>query len=167
MQTDRCIIEVLKQTDYTDVKELYFNNQVRTFLGGVATEERYDKCFKEMMDINKDAFYLVIRLIDTHEFIGLVSIDIHHDGINKELSYQFLPSYWGRGYALEAISEIIYHAFNKLGIQRIVSETQSENKASCNLLNRLGMKIIDKIYRFNAEQYIFAIDSAEYVQINK
>lgn len=166
MQTKRCIIEGLKQSDYTEVRKLYFNKQVREFLGGVVTQERYDKCFKEMLDAAEDTFYLVIRLNDTYEFIGLVSIDIHHDTINKELSYQFLPNYWGNGYALETTAEIIHHAFNELGILRIVSETQSGNKASCNLLNRLGMKVIDTVYRFNAEQYIFAIDSTQYLQIS-
>lgn len=96
---------------------------------------------------------------DTNEFIGLVSLDTHHDTISKELSYQFLPSYWGRGYALEVTREILSYAFNELGVERVVSETQTVNQLSCKLLNKLGMKMVESVYRFGVEQYIFAIDN--------
>lgn len=69
-----------------------------------------------------------------------------------------MPDYWGNGYALETIRGILNFASKELKIKKIVSETQVANKASCRLLNKLGMKIIDKGYRFNAEQYIFALE---------
>lgn len=159
MKTNRCTMLSLTQTDYHDVKKLYLNDRVREFLGGVMIEEEYDKYFKEMINTKENALYWVIRLNNNNEFIGLVSLDTHHDGISKELSYQFLPTYWGNGYALEVIREILYYAFNELGIQQIVSETQVSNKSSCKLLHNLGMEIINKVYRFDAEQYIFAIDA--------
>ena len=34
METSRCIIQLLKQDDYNDVKELYLDSRVREFLGG-------------------------------------------------------------------------------------------------------------------------------------
>jgi ribosomal-protein-alanine N-acetyltransferase len=159
LDTNRCIIRDLKQDDYDDVKTLYFNNKVREFLGGVISLERYNSIFKEMINITDDSLYWVVRLKNTNDFIGLVSIDIHHDGINKELSYQFLPSYWGNGYALEVIKEILSFISNELNIKKIVSETQVANNASCLLLNKVGMEIIDKVYRFNSEQYIFSWES--------
>lgn len=69
-----------------------------------------------------------------------------------------MPHYWGNGYALETIKEILNFASKELNIKKIASETQVANKASCRLLNKLGMKIIDKVYRFNAEQYIFLLE---------
>lgn len=95
METDRCIVENLKQGDYDDVKLLYLDNKVRNFLGGVISEERYNSSFKEMINHNEDSLYWVVRLKNTNDFIGVVSIDTHHDGVSKELSYQFLPIYRG------------------------------------------------------------------------
>ncbi|SHH33626.1 ribosomal-protein-alanine N-acetyltransferase [Clostridium collagenovorans DSM 3089] len=157
MDTDRCIVENLKQDDYDDVKLLYLDKKVREFLGGVVSEARYNSSFKEMINHNEDSLYWVIRLKNTNDFIGLVSIDTHHDGVYKELSYQFLPSYWGKGYALEVIKEILSAISRELTITNVISETQVANKASCRLLNNLGMKVVGKVYRFNKEQYIFSL----------
>ncbi|SHK26499.1 ribosomal-protein-alanine N-acetyltransferase [Clostridium cavendishii DSM 21758] len=157
MKTNRCIVENLKHDDYDDVKLLYLDNEVREFLGGAISDERYNSSFKQMINNNEDSLYWVVRLKNTNDFIGLVSIDTHHDGVSKELSYQFLPSYWGNGYALEVIREILKFISTELNIKSIISETQVANKASCRLLNNLGMKVVDKVYRFNAEQHIFSL----------
>lgn len=157
METKRCIIQVLKQDDYEDVKKVYFYSRVRQFLGGVVSIERYNASFNEMIKATDESFYLVVRLKNTNDFIGLISIDEHHDGVYKELSYQFVPDFWGNGYALETTKEVINFVSKELNLKGIVSETQVANKASCRLLNKLGMKITDKVYRFNEEQYIFSL----------
>lgn len=151
------MIENLKQDDYVDVKLLYLDKNVREFLGGVISDESYSNSFKEMINNDEDSLYWTIRLKNTNDFIGLVSIDTHHNGVSKELSYQFLPSYWRNGYALEVIKEILNFISRELTITNVISETQVANKASCNLLSNLGMVVIDKVYRFNAEQYIFSL----------
>lgn len=157
METNRCVVENLKKDDYDDVKLLYLDEKVREFLGGVISDERYNMSFKEMINHNEDSFYWVVRLKNTNNFIGLVSIDTHHDGVSKELSYQFLPNYWGKGYALEVIREILNFISRELTITSVIAETQVANKASCSLLNNLGMKVVNKVYRFNEEQYIFSL----------
>ena len=157
MNTNRCIVENLKHDDYNDVKLLYLDNEVREFLGGVVSDERYNISFREMINNNEDSLYWVVRLKNTNDFIGLVSIDTHHDGVSKELSYQFLASYWGNGYALEVIREILKFISRELNIKSVISETQVANKSSCRLLSNLGMRVVDKVYRFDAEQYIFSL----------
>lgn len=158
METKRCRIQVLNQDDYEDVKRVYFDNRVRKFLGGIVSIERYNDNFNEMINSTDGSLYWVVRLKSTNDFIGLISIDKHHDGVYQELSYQFVPDYWGNVYALETTKEILYFASKELKIKKIVSETQVVNKSSCTLLNKLGMKIIDQVYRFNEEQYIFELE---------
>ena len=155
MKTNRCTIEKIKLADYDEIKPLFFDEKVRKYLGGAIQEERYDDTFKDMLNIEDDSFYWSVRLTDSNELIGLVSIDDHHDGEYKELSYQFVPDVWGKGYAYEVTRYILRYAADKFDIKNIVSETQVANRASCGLLNKLGMKVMKKVYRFNAEQYIF------------
>lgn len=52
METNRCTVQVLKQTDYEDIRKLYADKQVREFLGGVVTKERYNECFVKMTLMN-------------------------------------------------------------------------------------------------------------------
>lgn len=162
LRTDRCAISKITQTDYEDVKKLYFDQGVRKYLGGVVNEERFICIFKEMLNVVEDSIYLVVRNNINGEFIGLVSLDKHHDGVNTEVSYQFISKLWGQGYAIEAIKKVISYAFEELNLSKIVAETQVANKASCRLLTKLGMSIETSVYRFGSEQYIFSISRGEY-----
>ena len=87
--------------------------------------------------------------------IGLVFISKHRDGLDSELSYQFSSSVWGMGYATEATRCVLNYAVNDLHLGRLIAETQSANKASCRLLETLGMSEQYRVQRFGAEQIIY------------
>ena len=157
IETNRCKIIKLHKSDYKNVRELYFDERVRRFLGGIVSSERFDNSFNSMLNSDKNSMYLVIRLKDNDEFIGLISLDKHHNGLDTEVSYQFLPKYWGYGYAKEVVRRIIDYAFDELKLEKLVAETQSANKNSCKLLQKVGMSLEQTITRFGAEQNIFSI----------
>lgn len=156
-ETNRCKLYKIHETDYEEVMKLYTDERVRQFLGGIVEEKIYRIRFADMCDVDNNNLYWVIRQKDDNQFIGLVSLDLHHDGISTEISYQFLPKWWGYGYATEIVQEVINYAFEELGLERIVAETQSANKPSCTLLKRIGMSLEETVERFGAEQSIFSI----------
>lgn len=127
METNRCSLHEIKQSDKADMIRLYQNKEVRNFLGGIRTEESIDKTLDEMLHSADDTWYWIIRNKRSNEFMGLVSLDTHHNGEDTEVSYQFLPKWWGSGYATEVIKNVIINAFKISGITRIVAETQTEN----------------------------------------
>nr|WP_207751287.1 GNAT family N-acetyltransferase [Anaeromonas frigoriresistens] len=147
----------VQNSDYEEVRKLYFDEKVRKFLGGIVSNERYNSSFYNMITSDKNSFYWVVRLKNNSEFIGLVSLDKHHDGFSTEISYQFMPQYWGYGYAEEVIKRIINYAFDELNIKELVAETQSANRASCKLLKKLGMSLRQTVTRFGEKQHIFGI----------
>lgn len=157
LETDRCILLDLEPTDYEDIKKLYIDERVRKYLGGTVDEEGFRLKFSGMYNTGPDSLYWVIKQKQENQFIGLISLDIHHDGISKEVSYQILPLWWGCGYATEVVSKIVDYAFKELGLSRVVAETQSANIASCRLLERIGMELEQKVQRFGAEQSIYSI----------
>jgi ribosomal-protein-alanine N-acetyltransferase len=157
LETDRCILSKLQQIDYEDVKKLYVNEKVRKYLGGIRDEVIIKESFYRVMKPIKGSYYWVIKEKHTNEFLGLFSLDTHHDGISKEVSYQLLPQWWGAGFATEILKAIIDYAFNTLQITEIIAETQTANEASCRLLERVGMKYKQSVQRFGAEQAIYSI----------
>lgn len=156
-ETKRCKLFKVQETDYEEVKKLYKDERVRQFLGGIVEEKIYRLKFTDMCNTNNNSLYWVIRQKDDNQFIGLVSLDLHHDGISTEISYQLLPKWWGYGYATEIVQEVISYAFKELRLERIVAETQSANKPSCKLLIKIGMSLEETVERFGAEQSIFSI----------
>jgi ribosomal-protein-alanine N-acetyltransferase len=70
----------------------------------------------------------------------------------------FLSSFWGKGFAFEATSQVLCHSFEDKVYNKLIAEAQSANTSSCALLKRLGFYEVKRVIRFNAEQVIFAID---------
>ena len=159
-ETKRCKLSKIQKSDYEDVKKLYTDERVRQFLGGIVEEDIYRTKFTNMCKGNNNSLYWVVRQKYDNQFIGLVSLDLYHDGINTEISYQLLPKWWGYGYATEIVQKVISYAFRELGLIKIVAETQLANKSSCKLLNKIGMNLEGTVERFGAEQLIFSIKSS-------
>jgi ribosomal-protein-alanine N-acetyltransferase len=132
---------------------------VRAYLGGpVACEEaerRVDKLTAK--DSSEKAW--VVRRDSDGAVLGLISLDMHHDGGDMEVSYMLLPEFQGFGYAKEAVAAVVTYALESLRLPRVLAETQVANSASCHLLERLGMSLQRRVMRFNAEQAIYAVST--------
>jgi len=157
LTTRRCVLSKIADTDFSDVQGLYEDDEVRRYLGGSVEQAQFIARFSDMLSTTGGVCYWVVREKESSNFIGLVSLDQYHDAINKEVSYQFAPSYWGRGYATEVIERVIEHALQELKLPRLVAETQTANERSCRLLTRVGMKLETTVVRFGAEQSVFSI----------
>lgn len=156
-ETERCTINTLQESDYWDVEKIYANQEVRKFLGGIRTVESIRVAFEEMLTSCQESFHWAVREKQTERMIGLVSLDLHHEGIHREISYQFLPCWWGKGYAAEVVLVVINFALHELKLSTVLAETQTANKASCQLLERLGMQLERTVFRFGAEQSLYSI----------
>ena len=80
--------------------------------------------------------------------VGTVSLGVH-DGMGQpgmpkrteaSLGYIFDPAYGGRGYATEAVTAMLDHAFDRLGVRRITAGCYAGNLASVRLLEKVGMR---------------------------
>lgn len=157
LQTNRCKLLQITEADYEDVKNLYVDQGVRKYLGGIRTDEQYKMSFLDMINSRPEFSYWVVRYKETNEFIGLVSLDLGNDGVSTEVSYQILPKWWGKGYATEIVQFVINYGFTELKLPRLIAETQTANIQSCKLLERVGMILETKVHRFEAEQSIYSI----------
>lgn len=155
-ETNRCKLFKIQETDYEDIKKLYADEKVRQFLGGIIEEDIYRIKFISMCEIESKELYWVVRLKDDNTFVGLISLDLYHDGVSTEISYQILPEYWGYGYGTEIVQKVISISFEEYNLTKIVAETQTANKQSCKLLKRIGMNLESTVERFGAEQSIFS-----------
>lgn len=156
LQTTRCHLTALKKSDLGHMIALRTNEDVRRFLGGPATEETITTRFADMLKPKASTHQWAVRTKKDNAFIGLITLDPHHSGTDLEVSYEFLPQWWGNGYATETIGAVIDHAFNDLNLPRLLAETQMANTASRRLLERLGFALEQTVERFGAQQAIYA-----------
>ena len=76
-------------------------------------------------------------------FAGCCGLKPHQSGHPLyETGFQFLPAFWGAGYASEAARAVIAYAFERLDATALFAGRHPENEASHALLTRLGFKQI-------------------------
>ncbi|MEP3638201.1 MAG: GNAT family N-acetyltransferase [Paracoccaceae bacterium] len=156
VQTERLLLQPLRKRNLWFFCRLLGSKSVRFYLGGpVAWSQRFPR-FKRYLAAPDFVGVWVVSLAERNQPIGLVELGPHKDGKDYEISYQFRPTFWGKGFANEAVQAVISHALNETDLERIIAETQSANSASCRLLCKLGMVEVERVERFGAEQIIFA-----------
>ena len=154
LETQRCRLTRFRASDIENTLPLLTNADVRRYLGGALSEDEARKRLESWA--NGDDIRYTIRLTDG-EFLGVVTITPHHDTDNTEVSYMLMPEHWGKGYATETVTAIVYYCRDTLGLKQIVSETQSANERSCRLLERLGFTLCGEAMRFGAKQCIYKL----------
>ena len=153
MVTSACVLDSIQAADLASVARLFSECKVRAFLGGPLSPQLAEQRAAELANQSTHAW--AVRESLGSPLLGVVVLDRHHELEDLEVSYLFLPEHWGRGYASEAVRQVVARAFGTLGLRRIFAETQSANTASVRLLEHLGFRLLRKVVRFGAEQSIY------------
>jgi RimJ/RimL family protein N-acetyltransferase len=94
---------------------------------------------------DQHALRCAVLLRSTGELIGDVSLwqeDGWREGEQRdqaEIGFVFHPDHQGRGYAAEAMREMLRIGFERGGMHRIIGRCDSRNRPSAALMERLGM----------------------------
>ena len=155
LTTQRLSLRAPQKHDAALFKTLLTNAQTRRYLGGPVPAERLEVEVRRLLAPSKDQT-LWVAYSQTAP-LGLIYLSPHHDPAHQELSYTFLPSATGQGYATEACKAVCTHAFLTLNLSQLVAETQATNAASCALLTRLGFTATDRFERFGAQQILYRL----------
>lgn len=157
IETTRCLLDPLRPEDSEHFLRLHTDPEVRRYLGGPAEPEGVKQTFDKLLTHGALLPCWAVRVKDQDNMIGMISLSRHHDGQDTELSYQFLPEFWHHGYGIECVGAVLEHALTKLRLLRVISETQTDNRPSCRLLEGLGMWPERTLERFGAQQTIYAV----------
>ncbi len=82
----------------------------------------------------------LVKLKDTEVPIGMCGLLKRETLPDADVGFAFLPDYWSRGYAFEAVAAVMTYGREVLGLQRIVAITSPDNNASIRLLEKLGLR---------------------------
>ncbi|MGW3078070.1 MULTISPECIES: GNAT family N-acetyltransferase [unclassified Kitasatospora] len=143
LRTPRLVLRESEARDRAAYVELLTSSQVRTYLGGPRPREDVEHALPEVPGRRPGTF-----VVDhSGQMIGLVTFDrrdtarpgrIHPHGNDAELSYMFLPTAWGRGYAAEACAAALRWFAGALSAEPVVLCTQAANDPSVRLAVKLG-----------------------------
>lgn len=80
--------------------------------------------------------------LETHEFIGYVGLSRHRWYPDQvEVGWRLDRTRWGRGLATEGAAAVIGHAFDEIGLDRIISIIHRDNIASRRVAEKNGLTL--------------------------
>ena len=155
LEADQLALRPLAIDDAKFFDQLLSDAHVRAFLGGPVPEAqriaRFDAYLRGAKGVG---IWLVCKSLD-QEPIGLITLNQHQDGTNYEISYEFHPDCWGKGFAREAVNRVLQHALEDTALTEVIAETQKAHHASVRLLRTVRMIEIEQLERYGAQQLIF------------
>lgn len=90
------------------------------------------------------SFGLVFEKV-TGEFVGRAGISYNaYDDTQPdiEIGYRLYKKFWNKGYATELAEALVQWGFQNLKIEKLCGFVQPDNRASCQVLEKIGMQYI-------------------------
>ncbi len=151
-----------EQRDATFVFDMYSRWDVQRFLGHapevMQTLGEAERLTKKLGQVDDPLLgYWAVELADG-TVIGTVMLQgIRLSGTAAqsnefEIGWHFHPDYWGHGYAVEAASRVLKHAFDSQ-VNRVIAVTLEGNTPSERLCQRIGMKNLGRTSRYYDAEY--------------
>ena len=150
LTTDRLLLRTVRRGDLAAVTRLWTDPVVRHHLGGPVTEPVIR--IRQRRIVGAPGFHAVIRAEDD-VLLGLVSVEPGARNGETEVSYQFLPEHWGRGYAREAVGAVVARVL--AGVPSVVAVTQEANDRSRRLLEAVGLEHAESFVEWDAHQVLY------------
>jgi len=141
--TERLSFERLATRHIPELRRFQSNPDVMRYIGGIRTPEQTGAYFeRNLRHWDEHGFGVwVIRETGRSDMAGIgVLRHLLVEGEDEvETGYGFYPDLWGRGYATEVATACLEHGFRRIGLDSIVAVTHPANRASQDVLRKVGM----------------------------
>jgi [ribosomal protein S5]-alanine N-acetyltransferase len=105
------------------------------------TKHILDQWIEELNKIPIQCYTFIIERKETNQFTGVIALNLGKPNYRSaEIWFKLLPEFWGKGYATEAVKEIIHFGFQDLKLHRIEAGCAVDNIASIKVLEKAGMQ---------------------------
>lgn len=150
IKTERVTLREFEPADGELIRELDSDPEVMRYLtNGIPSDEKEIKRVLSVVLPYREKHegkygYWIAQREDTGEFIGWFHLrPLKSDPDNfdvLELGYRLKKAFWGKGLATEVSKALIQKGFDELGAKKICAEAMAANKASQQVMKKVGMR---------------------------
>jgi ribosomal-protein-alanine N-acetyltransferase len=143
--TSRLVLRELRLSDAVAVARHAGDRRVSRFLLGVPTPyptslaARWIATRIAWWSAGRGVTLAVARRASPEILLGTVSLRRFVRDRRAELGYWLAAETWGKGFATEAAGALVDCGFRELSLERIYAQVLEGNRASCRVLEKLGM----------------------------
>ena len=157
LMTPRLLLRTFRRDDLPSYAALNADPEVARYLGGPLTRQDSDDiaAWAQECYAREGLGLLAVERRQDGAFLGMCGL--HHQQSypdDVEVAWRLAREHWGHGYATEAASGWLDHAFGTLNLPRVISITDPPNLRSLAVMRRLGMVFDHEavVYVITAEQ---------------
>jgi RimJ/RimL family protein N-acetyltransferase len=166
-ETERLLLRDIKVSDVDDyveymTPEYYWRHiPIEPLTLEAVTQLVMEYINSQSQDPRKDYFFAVVEK-RSEEFIGSCGVRIRSVVSRQaEIGYGVTARHAGHGYATEIGRALLQFSFQQLKLHRVYAHCRVENKASCRIMTKLGMRK-EGVFRDNARARDEWWSSAQY-----
>lgn len=142
---ERITIRSYQKSDLDFVSRMWFDKENGQYLSDPEKEyidEKFQRAVDEIVD-SPLGYYFVAERLDTGEPVGSCCAfpdNDNEDNLVYDIGYCVHKSFWRQGYGSEIVRLLLEWIKSEGGIM-VTAEAAKENKASCEMLKKLGFEI--------------------------
>lgn len=153
LHTERLHLRKMKVSDSASLFNIWSDPEVTKFMNIIRfTDENQAIEMIHLLDeLSQDnkAIRFSIIVQESNEIIGSCGYNfLDFENAKAEIGYDLAKSHWGKGYATEAISSLLTHAFSSLKLNRMEAKVDPENVNSIRLLEKLNFTFEGKLRQY-------------------
>lgn len=149
VETPRLFLRKLRDDDLSFLVGLFGNPEVMKYsLNGPFSPEKVKIILEKMLWQDKEYGFSACMVVgkETGEPMGICGLWWCDGGslIMVDFAYRFMPQYWGRGYATEAVQACLDYITTKYPQITLEAYIEKENKASVRVAEKCHMHFVEK-----------------------
>lgn len=119
---------------------------------------------------SQDHYHWVIEHKETAQAIGYIYLNEFEDDANRAAVHYLLSrKFWNKGLMTEACTKVLAFAFERIGLDCVVSRHHEKNPASGRVLQKCGLRLVDTQARvfedgaqLNGEYHFYGLLKSEW-----
>jgi len=143
LETPRLILTTWESSDWVSFRPIATDPEVMRYITGGAPwpDERIQLFVEGQINLYRERGVCRWKAIDkeTGDLAGFCGVGQWRTGLDLEIGWWLAPRFWGRGLASEAAIVALRDAFERVGLERVVSIAKPENLASRRIMEKIGM----------------------------
>lgn len=164
LESERLYLRNFTTGDIETMSRIYSDEEVMRYigLGGPADLNQTKQMIDAFMKSYEENGFGLMAIIEkqTEKLIGHCGFNCLKVSNEIEIAYLLSKDCWGKGYATEIGKATLQYGFDVLKLDKIVALAYPQNKASVNVITKLGLKPMGTKEFFGIEFLFFEIVSS-------
>ncbi|MDX8044412.1 GNAT family protein [Gracilibacillus sp. S3-1-1] len=142
LHTNRLALKQISKADAESLFEIWSDPEVTQFMNidNFTTVNQAEEMIVFLNQLTEECKAIRYSIIDreSNKIIGSCGFNtLDFENKKAEIGYDIAKKYWGKGYAPEAITALVDHAFQTLKLHRIEAKIEPANTNSIKVVEKL------------------------------